>query len=410
MKDTSSLIDINSNVAWHKGMRLTATTFDVHDAAWDRQQQLLWQFAAHGSLGLLPTKEFMCKAAFVKNKLELNHLQCMALLPSGRILDIDEDAVVPISKMPDADYYVTAFFTDETQDFELQDVRCTRPVYGFALRTITQAKERGEMPVLKLKVGNGRISIDENYILPSLLLGASPRNLDFASHIREKLMKIATHKHIADLNTKCAFMQFWFMVGKFDGSSPLKDFLRLTIEIHTVSAQFIVKPSTEFKLPIDLIPLDLALWYAYLIEQLDHAIEHLDHAEVKEEEIDYSKLKAEILTEVRQNLYPTLKQELFQGLCDELTKRLREHVSGEVLDKLKQYLNDSIRPRLEKTLSENLTQELPPKLYKDLNENLYKNLYDELSKILNQEFEALAKDLPKMIPQEEIENKFIPWI
>ena len=90
-------MDLNSRINWLPGMEITAQTFIGLEEKLDFQQQIAIR-AALGStqMGMLPGTELSCKGVFVKNTFEVESLRCMALLPSGKIVDADEKAVIPI--------------------------------------------------------------------------------------------------------------------------------------------------------------------------------------------------------------------------------------------------------------------------------------------------------------------------
>ena len=91
------MMDLNSKINWLPGMEITAQTFIGLEEKLDFQQRIAIR-AALGStrMGMLPGATLNCEGIFVKNTYEIERLQCMALLPSGRIVDADEQAVVSI--------------------------------------------------------------------------------------------------------------------------------------------------------------------------------------------------------------------------------------------------------------------------------------------------------------------------
>ena len=64
----------------------------------------------------------------------------MALLPSGKIIDADEKAVVPIPMLFGDSYYLTIGISDTTTSFEKEGVPYLRPHYEYALLSLEEAE------------------------------------------------------------------------------------------------------------------------------------------------------------------------------------------------------------------------------------------------------------------------------
>ena len=82
-------MDINARINWRPGMELTTQTFLDMDENLDFRQQMAIR-AALGDhcIGLLPDTTFNNSAMFYTNHFEMERLQCTALLPSGRIIQV----------------------------------------------------------------------------------------------------------------------------------------------------------------------------------------------------------------------------------------------------------------------------------------------------------------------------------
>ena len=79
------------------GMEITTQTFLNMDENLDFRQQMALRAALGGNrMGLLPGAAFCNDGMFVKNKFEMGHFKCLAVLPSGRIIDVDESVNLPI--------------------------------------------------------------------------------------------------------------------------------------------------------------------------------------------------------------------------------------------------------------------------------------------------------------------------
>ena len=90
-------MNINARIDWRPGMELSAQTFLDMDANLDFRQQMAIRAAlGEQCIGLLPGMDFNCSGSFYTNKFEIEHLQCTALLPSGKIAQADEAVSVII--------------------------------------------------------------------------------------------------------------------------------------------------------------------------------------------------------------------------------------------------------------------------------------------------------------------------
>ena len=165
-------MDINARINWHPGLELTSSTFLNWDERLDFRQQVALR-AALGShrLGLLPDAAFSCKGMFVKNKLEISHLRCLAVLPSGRIIDADEPVVLPVPMLYGNEYYLTIGIGNGQIAFEKEDVPFSRPQYEYAILSMEQMLQADVFPLMRFSVQEGVFSIDENFIPPYLQIG-----------------------------------------------------------------------------------------------------------------------------------------------------------------------------------------------------------------------------------------------
>ena len=85
-------MDINARINWMPGMELTAETFKEIFEKWDFRQRLAIRAALGcNRMGLVPGAPFNCNGTFVKNRYEVTNFQCMAILPSGKIVNAEED-------------------------------------------------------------------------------------------------------------------------------------------------------------------------------------------------------------------------------------------------------------------------------------------------------------------------------
>ena len=120
-------MNINSRIDWESGMALSAQTFVELDANLARRQQAVNRAVNGNQFGLIPFTEFDCRGGFVRNKLEIERLTCMALLPSGRILHVDEKVVVSVPLVYGDEYYLACGFGDAEVAFDVKTVPFVRP-------------------------------------------------------------------------------------------------------------------------------------------------------------------------------------------------------------------------------------------------------------------------------------------
>ncbi|MBQ5377671.1 MAG: hypothetical protein IIU48_04025, partial [Prevotella sp.] len=164
-------MDLNSKINWLPGMEITSQTFIGLEEKLDFQQQIAIR-AALGStrMGLLPGAILNCSGIFVKNTFEIERLQCMALLPSGKVVDADEPVVVAIPMLFGESYYLTISVGDGRTEYEKDGVPYIRPHYDYAIHTQEEVETNDVMPLMHFIVKDGVFSIDSDYIAPCLLM------------------------------------------------------------------------------------------------------------------------------------------------------------------------------------------------------------------------------------------------
>ena len=147
------MVDINARINWMPGMELTAETFSGIGEQLEFRQQLAIR-AALGSnrMGLVPDSPFICNGIFVKNRFEVTGFRCTALLPSGRMIDADEDVQVTIPMLFGNLYYLTVGFSDEKVEFEKKGVPFIRPHYIYGIHTIEEVEKNDLFPLLRFHV------------------------------------------------------------------------------------------------------------------------------------------------------------------------------------------------------------------------------------------------------------------
>lgn len=116
-------MNINSRINWQTGMELTPQVFISLDERLDFKQQTAIRIALGGRrMGLVPNTTFDNKGTFVRNTFCIDRFQCMALLPSGRMVHTDEEVSVKIPMLYGELYYLTVGIGEELVFFENEGV------------------------------------------------------------------------------------------------------------------------------------------------------------------------------------------------------------------------------------------------------------------------------------------------
>lgn len=367
-------------------MELTAQTFRQLDRNLDFRQQMAVR-AALGSarMGLLPDTVFSCKGVFVKNTYEIERFQCVAVLPSGKILSADEKVSLTIPMLFGQEYYLTVAEGEEDRVFEREGVPYTGKRKEYALRTLEEIGDADQMPVARFRVADAVFSIDPDYIPPCLLLSSDGRFAEYGAAYIEKLQALASHGSLRDGEGKRAILHYLFLLKGWQWEGSLYDFIRLTQEIAQAIDYYVVTPNTETSLDVPSpTQYDIQKWLQWLSDYLTGAESILDTVVLEDNAIDYETLLAQAKAELYERLNPELYERLLQRIKDELRQELSEELSG--------HLMEFINGELKQVLHDNLSSELDPELY----ERLYKALYDQLYNALYVPEEAEEEFYPMM--------------
>lgn len=146
-------MDVNSKINWSPGMEITAKTLIGLEEKLDFQRRVAIRAALGNTrMGMVPGSILSCNGSFFKNTFEIEHLQCKALLPSGRVVDADEQAIVPIPMLFGDRYYLTIGVGDGLVEFEKEGVAYTRPIYEYGLKTQEEVETEDVMPMMRFSV------------------------------------------------------------------------------------------------------------------------------------------------------------------------------------------------------------------------------------------------------------------
>lgn len=370
-------MNINSRIDWKAGMAISAQTFLELDENLRHRQQAATRAVNGNEFGLIPFTEFDRQGGFVRNKLEIDHLACMALLPSGKILHIDEKVVVTVPLVYGNEYYLACGFGEKEVEFDVKEVPFVRPEYTYGIYSLSELEGTDLFPVMKFKVSDGIFSIDESYIPPCLYLSSNNRFQPYLEQLTKQVSLLAEHPNLESGEGKRAFQRYAYLLKSYDTQGRTCPFIQLTYEIAQAIDYYIVTPNTETPVTIPAYSgYDIANWLDWLDSYLHNAAGTLDKVVLEDHTIDFDELKAQIKAE----LYEQLRPELYEQLYTELKAKLYAEISEDLTVRLTNYINQQLKTELHDLLSGELSEELYESLYKNLYESLYNALYVPVEK------------------------------
>ena len=370
-------MNINSRIDWKAGMAISAQTFLELDENLRHRQQAATRAVNGNEFGLIPFTEFDRQGGFVRNKLEIDHLACMALLPSGKILHIDEKVVVTVPLVYGNEYYLACGFGEKEVEFDVKEVPFVRPEYTYGIYSLSELEGTDLFPVMKFKVSDGIFSIDESYIPPCLYLSSNNRFQPYLEQLTKQVSLLAEHPNLESGEGKRAFQRYAYLLKSYDTQGRTCPFIQLTYEIAQAIDYYIVMPNTETPVTIPAYSgYDIANWLDWLDSYLHNAAGTLDKVVLEDHTIDFDELKAQIKAE----LYEQLRPELYEQLYTELKAKLYAEISEDLTVRLTDYINQQLKTELYDLLSGELSEELYESLYKNLYESLYNALYVPVEK------------------------------
>lgn len=370
-------MNINSRIDWKAGMAISAQTFLELDENLRHRQQAATRAVNGNEFGLIPFTEFDRQGGFVRNKLEIDHLACMALLPSGKILHIDEKVVVTVPLVYGNEYYLACGFGEKEVEFDVKEVPFVRPEYTYGIYSLSELEGTDLFPVMKFKVSDGIFSIDESYIPPCLYLSSDNRFQPYLEQLTKQVSLLAEHPNLESGEGKRAFQRYAYLLKSYDNQGRTCPFIQLTYEIAQAIDYYIVTPNTETPVIIPAYSgYDIANWLDWLDSYLHNAAGTLDKVVLEDHTIDFDELKAQIKAE----LYEQLRPELYEQLYTELKAKLYAEISEDLTVRLTDYINQQLKTELHDLLSGELSEELYESLYKNLYESLYNALYVPVEK------------------------------
>lgn len=370
-------MNINSRIDWKAGMAISAQTFLELDENLRHRQQAATRAVNGNEFGLIPFTEFDRQGGFVRNKLEIDHLACMALLPSGKILHIDEKVVVTVPLVYGNEYYLACGFGEKKVEFDVKEVPFVRPEYTYGIYSLSELEGTDLFPVMKFKVSDGIFSIDESYIPPCLYLSSDNRFQPYLEQLTKQVSLLAEHPNLESGEGKRAFQRYAYLLKSYDTQGRTRPFIQLTYEIAQAIDYYIVTPNAEMPVTIPAYSgYDIANWLDWLDSYLHNAAGTLDKVVLEDHSIDFDELKAQIKAE----LYEQLRPELYEQLYTELKAKLYAEISEDLTIRLTDYITQQLKTELHDLLSGELSEELYESLYKNLYESLYNALYVPVEK------------------------------
>lgn len=370
-------MNINSRIDWKAGMAITAQTFLELDENLRHRQQAATRAVNGNEFGLIPFTEFDNRGGFVRNKLEMERLACMALLPSGKILHIDEKVVVTVPLVYGNEYYLACGFGEKDLEFDVEEVPFVRPEYTYGIYPLSELEGTDLFPVMKFKVSDGIFSIDESYIPPCLYLSSDNRFQPYLEQLTKQVSLLAEHPNLESGEGKRAFQRYAYLLKSYDTQGRTRPFIQLTYEIAQAIDYYIVTPNAEIPVTIPAYSgYDIANWLDWLDGYLHNAAGTLDKVVLEDHSIDFDELKAQIKAE----LYEQLRPELYEQLYTELKAKLYAEISEDLTVRLTDYITQQLKTELHDLLSGELSEELYESLYKNLYESLYNALYVPVEK------------------------------
>lgn len=383
------MTDINARIDWQPGMEISAQTFKELTDNLDFKQRVMSMIANNNRSGLLPDTDFDCQGTFVKNVLEINHFRCRAILPSGRILDADENVAIKIPYLYGDKYYLTVSFGNEEVQFDKEEVTFVRPQYVYELHTMDEMESLDCIPVMKFDVKDGMFAISGSFIPPTLLIKTAPRFETYIESIAEKMSLLTDHANLEEGEGKRSLLRYLFILKSYDRHASTHDFMQFVQEMANAIDYHIMRPNTENAPEVPQCSrFDVEEWLSWFEDYLNGAKTVLDGVVLEDHSIDYEKLKAEIKAEVYARVYPELLEQLRKAIMEEIIPDVQEQLK----ETLTNYINEVLRPELKDTLLEELNPLLYDKLYKALYDALYNALYVPVEE------------------EEEEEREFVPQI
>ncbi|MCR4766201.1 MAG: tektin family protein [Bacteroidaceae bacterium] len=400
-------MDINSRINWQPGMEITAGTMRGMILTDDLRHRIALR-AAFGAvrMGRLPGMPFACNGVFVKNRFEADHFRCVALLPSGRLIDADEDVTVDIPMLFGDRYYLTIGIANEQREYESEGVPYVTPRYVYGIHSQEEIEQDDLFPLVRFKAKDGLLSMDNDYIPPCLVLETDSCFKDYASKFTEQIDKLAHHPNLEEGEGKRALLHYLFLLKGYDMRGSVQGFVTLMQEIAQAIDYYVMSPHQEKAIEVPMVSyVDIQMWMQWLDNFFTGTATVLDGVVLEDNTIDYEALLAQAKSELYNSLHPELIEQLLADMKEELKTELQRQTES-----LTAYINETLKTELEKHLTD-LLQEKGDQLDLELNDKIDK-MSGELSKSLYEKmyFELFENLFNALYVPESEEEPFVPLI
>lgn len=354
-------------------MELTTQTFLDMDQNLDfRQQTAIRAALGDHCIGLLPDMPFDNRGLFYTNHYEMERLQCTALLPSGRIIQVDEPVSVSIPILFGDTYYLTVGIGDAMLTFEKKGVGYVRPIYTYSIMTLEEMTASDVFPVTRFQMQNGSFAIDEDFIPPCLLIACDKRFESYRDRYAELLRQLGEHANLKEGEGKQNMLRYMFRMQSQSLQGTGIEFLRLTQEVAQAVDYFIMRPHADQAIDIPTPrQADPGRWLKWLDDYLTGAVALMDGVTLTDDTIDYEAL----LAQAKKQLYDQLNPELHDRLLERIKNELRDELHNKLDIELTKYIDEVMKPSLAQILGQELNEKLYEKLYTGLFEHLFNALY-----------------------------------
>ena len=366
-------MDINARINWRPGMELTTQTFLDMDENLDfRQQTAIRAALGDHCIGLLPDTPFNNIGVFYTNRYEMERLQCTALLPSGRIIQVDEPVSISIPMLFGDAYYLAVGISNNSVPFEKKGVEYVHPQYSYSIMTQEEVMSNDVFPVTRFSVKDGTFSEDKDFIPPCLLISCDKRFEAYRDRYAEILQQLGEHANFKEGEGKQAMLRHMFRMRTQSLQGQGSEFIKLTQEIAQAVDYFIMRPNTQQSIEIPTPQqIDPGKWLKWFEDYLSGASALLDGVTLVDDSIDYEAL----LAQAKKELYEQLSPELYEKLLERIKTELNEELYDKLSTSLSKYMEEVVKPELARILSQELYEKLYEKLYTELFENLFNALY-----------------------------------
>jgi len=370
-------MDINARINWLPGMELTAEAFSSFDENLDFRQQAAIRAALGSRIGLLPGLPFRCEGSFQHSDFRVEEFRCMALLPSGWILDSDQGFSVPVPQLTEPGYYyLCGGFSPKLTIFERRGVEFVRPVYQYEFLSAADLKCGDMIPLLRFNLHGQDFDLDPDFITPCLTIAGDERISEHIACIAELLATIEKHPNL-EPGEKHRFIDHCRV--SFENLYPqyaVEDLLKQTHEMVNSLEYLLFEP--EGKSIKDTVPecsqYDIQLWLVWVEQLLERAQTVLDGVVLVDDSIDYDKLKAELRAEISDMLRQELHPELERMVEEQTTARVQE-MEQRLTTTMQGYIDGTTRPQLHDQLFGELDEPMRKDLYRQLYDDLYRALF-----------------------------------